>query len=246
MMAAVTGVKAQVLSNQDVVTGVTGENAFLDASTSFVDNNSLGKGLVFPQADLTTWVFNTASLDGIVFPTAFDGMIVYNTATGTTVPGQGEEVPVEPGFYYFSNPDGIFTLTIDGGAWKKIGGLTATSVKPVHMEPGDPGQILKTNGMGTAVEWVNPDAISVKTGAYTATINDRTIVYNLSAPATLTLPAASTVPGKVYIIRRVDDTDNVLTFSQAINFGGGVTATTMKMPATLMVQSDGTTWYSIN
>ncbi|MBE9577578.1 hypothetical protein IM755_12765, partial [Flavobacterium aquaticum] len=76
MLLGSTSAVGQVLSNQPVVNQIAGQNAFLDASTNFNDAGSVGKGLVFPQTDLTTWTFDTSALDGINFPTAFDGMIV--------------------------------------------------------------------------------------------------------------------------------------------------------------------------
>ena len=113
-----TGAMAQVLSNQDIVNQIAGQNPFLDASTNFNDPGSVGKGLVFPQADLTTWTFDTSALDGINFPTAFDGMIVYNTGSGTTLENQGQIVSVTPGFYYFSNPGATDNIT--NGQWIKF------------------------------------------------------------------------------------------------------------------------------
>jgi hypothetical protein len=81
---------AHVNTNRPVSNSITDENAFIDASTNFNDANSLGKGLIFPRTNLTTWQFKTDALDGINFPTAFDGMIVYNTGTGSTISGQGQ------------------------------------------------------------------------------------------------------------------------------------------------------------
>ena len=119
LMLISTGAMAQVLSNQDIVNQIAGQNPFLDASTNFNDPGSVGKGLVFPQADLTTWTFDTSALDGINFPSAFDGMIVYNTASGSTLENQGQIVSVSPGFYYFSNPGATDNIT--NGQWRKMG-----------------------------------------------------------------------------------------------------------------------------
>jgi hypothetical protein len=113
-----TSAIGQVLSNQPVVNQITDQNPFLDASTSFNGPGSIGKGLVFPQTDLTTWTFDTSGLDGINFPSAFDGMIVYNTASGSTLENQGQIVSVTPGFYYFSNPGATDNIT--NGQWIKF------------------------------------------------------------------------------------------------------------------------------
>ncbi len=120
-------------SQVDVATAE--ENAFLDAS-SYSDTTNWGvskaKGFIFPQVDLTQFRFNADNITPFFFPTAFDGMIVYNIGTGNigdnklTTPQE----PVEPGFYYFYNPDGKSTLLTPGktgddaianGKWIRLG-----------------------------------------------------------------------------------------------------------------------------
>lgn len=119
---------AQVASNGTVANNITGENPFFDASTNFDTAstgtaNNVGKGLYFPTTNLTTWTFKTTNLDGVTFPTAFDGMIVYNSGTGNTVTGQGVQVAVTPGFYYFSNPGQSTSVT--NGRWLPLGAASA-------------------------------------------------------------------------------------------------------------------------
>lgn len=105
---------------------VTNQNPFLDASGYTKRNpkgNSIGKGLYFPQTDLTKWEFKTDMVSRSNFVTAFDGMVVYNTGTGKTLEKAEEggiQVDVKPGFYYFSNPNGKTTRKITGGKWVRI------------------------------------------------------------------------------------------------------------------------------
>ena len=88
--------------------GVAGNSsAFIDASSNIGVNNSasLGKGLIFPQTDLTNFTaFRSVGAVGLPnnYRNYFDGMIVYNTATGQSSIG---DVSVVPGFYYYSNPE---------------------------------------------------------------------------------------------------------------------------------------------
>jgi hypothetical protein len=117
---------------------INAENPFLDASTydlSF-DASSVGKGLVFPRTDLTTWAFNIANLysGSPYFITAFDGMIVYNSGTGNTPIDDGSgnnpatSTAVTPGFYYFSNPyDLSGGSTVTTGVWTPMGGGSSNS-----------------------------------------------------------------------------------------------------------------------
>jgi hypothetical protein len=134
-----TNNNAQVNTNRPVNNNITDENAFIDASTNFNDANSLGKGLIFPRTNLTTWQFKTDALDGINFPTAFDGMIVYNTATGSTLAGQGIVTIVTPGFYYFSNPSGSDSITT--GTWQRI-----SSGSALLSGASSPSNLLGSNG----------------------------------------------------------------------------------------------------
>ena len=115
-------VLSQVKSNYTISNSISNQNPFLDASTNFNSSANLGKGLVFPRTNLTTFTFKTTSLDGITFPTAFDGMVVYNTGTGSTLSGQGIVTEVTPGFYYFKNLSGVKTVT--NGQWIRIADKT--------------------------------------------------------------------------------------------------------------------------
>ena len=106
-----TSVKAQVVASSDVTGSINGENAFLDASGYSDTSNwgqSVARGLIFPQVDLTQFRFKTDMVTDSNFPTAFDGMIVYNIGTGTISDPKltTTQEPVEPGFYYFHNPTG--------------------------------------------------------------------------------------------------------------------------------------------
>jgi len=117
---------AQVRTNGANVPTIPGENAFLDGGSNFTAltgaDGSVGKGLIFPRADLTIFKFNTSIVDEFSFNTLFDGMIVYNVGTGNTVVNNGLTSAVTPGFYYFSNPtgDAINNLSVTGGQWIRI------------------------------------------------------------------------------------------------------------------------------
>ena len=103
------------------------KNTFLDASgyTDLADKSAV-KGLNFPRTDLTKFKFNVSDLGNYQYSkTAFDGMIVYNIGTGTTGADkntQGEQVNVEPGFYFFYHPTATEdTNNVSKGRWVRIG-----------------------------------------------------------------------------------------------------------------------------
>lgn len=135
---------SQIITNGATSTGITGENAFLDLSASFHDyfsTSSIGKGLAFPQADLTGWAF-TATVSSGSFPSFLDGMIVYNSGTGNTPTTQvTKSTYVTPGFYYFSNPTGADNFSIADGEWLRLTNnidLLAKTVSVSAEAPTDP------------------------------------------------------------------------------------------------------------
>ena len=124
-------INAQTQANRSLLRGFDDSNVFLDASSNFNDPNSTGKGLSFPSADLTTWIFDISSLDGINFPSAFDGMIVYNTGLGNTLTtgnNPSTSIAVTPGFYYFSNPTGAGDLNVTNGKWVRMNDNLVTTI----------------------------------------------------------------------------------------------------------------------
>jgi hypothetical protein len=94
----------------------------------------------------------------------------------------------------------------------------------------------------------NINAIAKKTADYTVVDADYTILADATSGAfTLTLPVANTASnGRVLIIRKTDETANVLTFSSAIKISETTTFTTLNMNTTIRIQSDGTAWYKID
>ena len=132
---------AQIKASAAVDAVNAGENAFLDAS-SYSDTSNWGqsqaRGLVFPQVDLVQFRFETHIVDTDNFPTAFDGMIVYNVGTGNTAdPALSAQSEVEPGFYYFHNPNGKTLVaggttgnaTVAQGKWVPLGSGGSATIK---------------------------------------------------------------------------------------------------------------------
>ncbi len=87
--------------------------------------------------------------------------------------------------------------------------------------------------------------ISSKTADYTATLDDHTLIFNLSSAAALTLPAASTCAGRTYVIIKGDATGNVLTLGSGIRLSTSQTMPSVNYNVRLHIQSDGTDWWLI-
>ena len=99
---------------------------------------------------------------------------------------------------------------------------------------------LKTLGLSANIKTI--------TVAYTASLTDLTILVNAtSAAITVSLPLAASVKGKMYVIKKVDASANVVTIDGAGSelIDGATTKTTSTQYAHYTIQSDGTAWQII-
>jgi hypothetical protein len=200
-----------------------GQNAMTIDPNAVLELQSETKGLLLPRLALVA----TDSFAPMV-SSPQGGMTVYNTTPKSGVEGLTE---VTPGFYYW-----------DGAQWVRVADSSSNTM-----------------------------TITTKVTDYTAFFKDNTILFDLTgvlAGATLTLPAPSnnvavaptvvegvtTVPGtpafdctgKIYVIRKVDISNYILTFSQAITTVTGDTFTSLNYAKTIRIQSDGTKWNLID
>lgn len=172
----------------DVVSLPPSSNVFLDASSKYdtqnVGSNNKGKGLVFPQVDLRTFEFDITTPDGAeILPTFYDGMVVYNTGKGSTISNAlkgGIQVEVEPGFYYFSNPNGRANLSVQSGKWIRFGsGSSATT------------QYLTTQYVGSTGVWMQNIPTKGNTISFKVTNQSSASFAALNFQNALTLNGAS-------------------------------------------------------
>ncbi len=146
-------------------------SAFIDASSNSSNNltNNIGKGLIYPRMDLTTFASFSGSpvAIGTSYPTRFDGMVVYNTGTGNTLASAADAViAVAPGFWYYDNKSSI----VKGGTWKPLGGTSNTSVKNITATETttstsiDGKQVYALTGTFTAVGIAATVKVTIPTG----------------------------------------------------------------------------------
>lgn len=113
---------AQVrFTNRDANSSSINSSAFIDASSA-VNNNAtsnVGKGLLYPRTDLSTFTAFGGSPVGIPnsYPTFYDGFVVYNTNVGGTAGVGATQGTLTAGFWYYDNK----SKTINGGTWKPLG-----------------------------------------------------------------------------------------------------------------------------
>ncbi|PWW25971.1 hypothetical protein [Chryseobacterium sp. AG844] len=167
---------AQIKGNQTFADGsIPASSAFLDASlTASVNNASLGKGLIFPRADITQLALAN---QGTLYnagnnPNRFDGMIVYNTATtGSPATGTLSE-PLFAGFWYYDNK----TASPTTGTWRPVTGA------------GGKENILQTETVTTRS--VESKQVFAKKGTFTA--SGSSTAPTSYTPGPIIIPASST------------------------------------------------------
>jgi hypothetical protein len=82
---------------------------------------------------------------------------------------------------------------------------------------------------------------------YTAERADYTILCNtIGAAFELKLPNARESLGKIYVIRKIDETLNILTISPPLKLTETTLISTLNYPKTIRIQSNGTDWYVID
>jgi outer membrane lipoprotein-sorting protein len=105
------------------------------------------------------------------------------------------------------------------------------------------GGVLKTIAASTL-----SNTNIVKTAvSHTVVANDYTILANTTtAGLTITLPAATGNTGRILVIRKTDETANVLTFNLPVKISETTSVTSLNVNSTIRIQSDGTDWYKID
>ena len=117
--AGLTFAQVRIVNNTSN-TAVSNMSAFIDASSNSTANgtSNVGKGLIFPRTDLTTFTAFSGSPAGIPtsFPTRFDGMVVYNTAASGVAGVGATQGTLSPGYWYYDNK----STTVNGGTWRPV------------------------------------------------------------------------------------------------------------------------------
>ncbi len=142
-----------------------------------------------------------------------------------------------------------------GGALTAATKITTDATKTLALEGLQAGantdKMLVVNSDGV-IKSVSASARNVlgivkETANYTVVDGDHTILADVSGGAfTITLPTASSSTGRVLLIRKIDETNNVLEFSQSIKYSETTSFTTLNYLSTIRIQSDGTAWYKID
>ncbi|MFH6999348.1 hypothetical protein ACHRVZ_15565 [Flavobacterium sp. FlaQc-57] len=207
----------QLKINTNIATSsISSNTAFLDASSSLSWNNTSNIG------------------KGLIFPKVdliqLSSMVQSGATSSTNNPNRFDgllvyntvtgtsaigAIQVKPGFYYYSNK----SATNNGGTWIAVG----------------------------SNDQVVLPSLKIAQSNYSVLDTDSSVLCNAkNGGFTVTLPAASAAnSGKTIVIRKIDDTYNVITFSPFLKLDG-VDVGSLNYSRTLRVQSDGTNWVVID
>jgi hypothetical protein len=150
---------------------------------------------------------------------------------------------------------GATTLSSDGTNGLNV---TAIAAAPVSISTTNAVRMTVAAGGNVGVGTTTPNSIlqlagafsvpiSTKTGNYTVTAADHTIIGDCSASGfTFTLPSAASCAGRTYVIIKGDSGANALTFSPALSLSTTATMGSVNYNVRMMIQSDGTNWWLLS
>ncbi|RNA63288.1 hypothetical protein D1631_15820 [Chryseobacterium nematophagum] len=120
------------ISNSILNTVAPNSSAFIDASSNPEYNLStnVGKGLLYPRTDLTTFMAFSGLPVGIPnsYPTYYDGFMLFNTATSGVAGVGATEGTLCRGFWYYDNPS---SSSVTGGTWRPFRPDLCSPTNPV-------------------------------------------------------------------------------------------------------------------
>ena len=253
------------------VTQKIGDNSFIKNSKAVLELESVTKGFLPPRLsvsqqtalgtslpqglliyvidgahegiqlwDGTKWIYyvDTAALDlkaNISSPT-FTGTVGGITATMVGLSNVNNTSDL-------SKPISILTQAALDLKEDKINKIT-----DINSDPTSITKYPSVSAVKNYVDSYNP-IHSIKTieTDYTAERADYTILCNnVSAAFTLTLPDPGELTGKIYVIRKIDETINVLTINPSLKLTELTEISSLNYPKTIRVQSNGRYWYIID
>ncbi|RYD98052.1 MAG: hypothetical protein EOP54_08955 [Sphingobacteriales bacterium] len=216
--------------NQNIVIGTNSGGYMNNASNNIIIGNSIA-----------------GKVDGSYI--ALSNLVnINNSIYATNSLGNGNGRTALGGFYYSSATDNMFKETLS----IHTGGISVNEINTAAYAGNaatDRIVVAGTNGVLKTIPAINTSVSNIIkiTSAYTASATDVTILANATtAGFTLTIPDATVNTGRILIIRKTDETSNVLTFSSPIKISETTSFTTLNINTTIRIQSDGTDWYKID
>ena len=236
-------------STQATVGNLTLNNVTINSGNSTVTTDNIG------YANIST-ALRTQALTGYLYGNANTG----NVTAATTIPNSG--------LTNASTTLGNATLTL-GSTTTAVGNLTLNNANITSVAATFPNSFLanSTATLGNTTVTLGSTTTSVgnltinnssvngfnagittKTANYTVVLTDNTVLANVSAGnITITLPTAVGATGRIYSIKKVDSSANVVTIattaSQTID--GTTTKVLSYQYDGFQLQTDGANWFII-
>jgi hypothetical protein len=217
------------------IAGASSAVTFIDGAANTDAFLRLGNGGV-----LKSYIKHGSGGNLVITNETADKDIIFNVKDATTerealrINGDVAEVVVNEGsdslvdFRVESN-NSTHMLFVDGGN-DTVGVGTST-----------PGSALHVNASFAT-------AITGKTSNYTLTGGDHTILVSCSSGnVTLTLPTAVGCTGRMYIIKRIDDSANAANINSngSENIEGSTDSASVPGMSSIVLQSDGSGWWKV-
>ena len=217
-------------------------------------NTQLGGDLI-KATIIGTDVNNTLTISGLQPGTIADSLVVRDGA------GVLKFIPATAFLPLFTADNGL-TENVPGNT--QLGGklirstiietdpLNGSTLAITNLQNGagiDRTLVVDVNGVLKTVAPLNTSVTSLVkiTANYTTLATDYTILANATGGAfVITLPAATANLGRILVIRKTDETGNLLTFSLPIKISETTSFTTTNLNGTIRIQSDGVSWYRID
>jgi hypothetical protein len=238
-------------------TAAGAEDALATTSTllTLKQSGNVGIGTVTPTDKLTVNSGTSTTRIGIDAPAAFQSSISFKSAGAENAVLYRPANTVNMALWGSAlNSDVMYWNTTTGnvGIGTTTPGAKLEVVGQVKITGGTPGagKVLTSDADGLA-SWQSAasiaNAIGTVSAAYTVTNNDYTILCNATAGGfTLTLPNANTAMGRIYVIRKIDETNNLLSFSSPIVLSASSSFSSLNYLKTIRIQSDGSNWVLID
>lgn len=250
-----------LLTTSNTQTGITNKS-FSDSTFTIEDNSDSTKKVAFQVSGVSTSTTRTLTIPNasttIVGTDATQTLSNKSFSDAITLPEiSTPSTPASGGYKIYAKTDGKIYGLNDAGTESELAiatlGLTTKGdilvrdgTGSTRLAVGGNGTILKaSSGASTGLAWLGQyGVVQSKTTTYTALITDDVILASTSGGAwTLTLPAASTLAGKVFVIKKTTSDYNELTLSPASgNIDGGSSTKIHTIGETLHITSDGTEW----
>jgi flagellar basal body rod protein FlgB len=146
------------------------------------------------------------------------------------------------GQHFVSFSDNTYDIGSSSAGWR-TGYFDTSVITPTIANAGTSilaATRLRADGFATA--------LTSKTADYTATATDTTILVDASGAArTITLPAASGISGRIYVIKKTDSSGNAVTVdaNASETIDGATTYALSAQYKFVVIQCDGTNWHII-